>query len=389
MTDVILLGGGLANGLIALRLAAFRPDIRLTIIEPYARLGGNHTWSFFDSDLSADQHRWIAPLLCHHWPGYSVTFPNLKRRLACGYQSIASERLHQVVSGLPQIRAVFGRQVLRASTHQAEDSSGETWRGTCVIDGRGYQSSPTLNLRYQKFVGIEVETIDPHGVTEPILMDARVAQGGDYRFLYVLPLDGQTLLVEDTRYSDIPSLDFDRLKHAAQDYAIRREWKIRRIRRTERGILPVVLGGNIETLWQKYENGPAPVGSRGGFFHHTTGYSLADAVRVAEIVAETEPLTTQAVFSRLYTYARQIWTERAFYRVLNRMLFGACEPNARYQIMQKFYRLPQGVIERFYASRLTPMDKLRLVAGRSPVPIGSAVLSLVHHSQPRRRGAVS
>lgn len=389
MTDVILLGGGLANGLIALRLAARRPDVRVTIIEPYAQIGGNHTWSFFDSDLSADQHSWIAPLLCHRWPGYSVTFPNLHRRIACGYRSVTSEKLHQVISGLPQIRTMFGRQILRASADQAEDSSGGTWRGACLIDGRGYRPDVALSLGYQKFVGLEFETKDPHNLAEPILMDACVAQRGDYRFLYVLPLDGNTLLVEDTRYSDFPSVDFDGLKQAALDYARQQGWQVSRIRRTERGILPVVLGGDIRACWQAYEGGPAPVGLRGGFFHHTTGYSFADAVRVAEMVADTEPLTSEAVFERLHIYARQLWSERGFYRGLNRMLFGACKANARYKIMQRFYRLPQALIERFYASKLTPTDKLRLISGRPPVHIGSAVRSLIGYPQPKRREAVS
>ncbi|MGI4878583.1 MAG: lycopene cyclase family protein, partial [Janthinobacterium lividum] len=43
--DLILAGGGLANGLIALRLAAQRPGLRVAIVEASAGIGGNHTWS--------------------------------------------------------------------------------------------------------------------------------------------------------------------------------------------------------------------------------------------------------------------------------------------------------------------------------------------------------
>lgn len=389
MTSVILLGGGLANGLIALCLAERRPDVGVTIIESDDQLGGNHTWSFFDSDLSAGQHRWIEPLVCRHWPTYRVLFPELERQLACGYRSVTSARLHQIVAGLPQVRTVFGRQVLQASAHQAEASCGNVWRGPCLIDGRGFRSGAGLNLAYQKFAGIEVETRDAHGIAEPILMDARVAQGGDYRFLYVLPLDGTTLLVEDTRYSDALSLDIDAMTQAAQHYARQRGWEISRLRRTERGTLPVVIDGDIQTYWQAYEGHPVPVGLRGGFFHHTTGYSFADAVRVAEIIADTEPLTTETVFNRLCAYARRIWAERGFYRMLNRMLFGACEPDARYQIMQWFYRRPETVIERFYASRLTPMDKIRFFTSRPPVGLGPAIKSLARYSPPKSEEATS
>ena len=37
--DVVLVGGGLANGLIALRLRALRPELRVVIVERDARLG--------------------------------------------------------------------------------------------------------------------------------------------------------------------------------------------------------------------------------------------------------------------------------------------------------------------------------------------------------------
>ncbi len=72
--DLILVGGGLANGLIAWRLRQLRPEIDLLLIEAGAQAGGNHTWSFHQDDLTAEQ-QWIAPLVAHRWPGYEVRFP--------------------------------------------------------------------------------------------------------------------------------------------------------------------------------------------------------------------------------------------------------------------------------------------------------------------------
>ena len=50
--DLILVGGGLANTLIALRLSDALPEIKIMILEQGPALGGNHTWSFHGSDLS-------------------------------------------------------------------------------------------------------------------------------------------------------------------------------------------------------------------------------------------------------------------------------------------------------------------------------------------------
>ncbi|HBZ76229.1 MAG TPA: lycopene cyclase, partial [Leclercia adecarboxylata] len=77
--DIILVGGGLANGLIALRLRQQRPALRVLLLEADSQPGGNHTWSFHEGDITPDQHRWIAPLVAHRWQGYDVRFPRLNR----------------------------------------------------------------------------------------------------------------------------------------------------------------------------------------------------------------------------------------------------------------------------------------------------------------------
>jgi lycopene beta-cyclase len=50
-TSLLLAGGGLANGLIAYRLAQKRPEISVRLVEGGDRLGGRHTWSYFDTDV--------------------------------------------------------------------------------------------------------------------------------------------------------------------------------------------------------------------------------------------------------------------------------------------------------------------------------------------------
>ena len=59
--------------------------------------------------------------------------------------------------------------------------------------------------------------------------------------------------------------------------------------------------------------------------------------------------------------------------MINRMMFQAAAPDARYRVLERFYRLPQPLIERFYANRLTVADQLRILAGKPPVPIGRAL----------------
>src|SRR5690606_16517573 len=97
MFDLILAGGGLANGLLAYRLRQARPELRLLVIEHGPRLGGNDTWSFCGTDLAPSQQRWMAPFIEHRWPFYDVTFPDLARRIHTPYASFTSGRFHSVL----------------------------------------------------------------------------------------------------------------------------------------------------------------------------------------------------------------------------------------------------------------------------------------------------
>ena len=94
----MLVGGGLANGLIALRLKAMRPDLRVLMVERDKVVGGQHTWCHFASDVAPDVAATLEPLIVHRWSGYSVHFPAHRRDLTTDYLAITSERLHEAVT---------------------------------------------------------------------------------------------------------------------------------------------------------------------------------------------------------------------------------------------------------------------------------------------------
>ncbi|RAK52504.1 lycopene beta-cyclase CrtY [Phenylobacterium deserti] len=368
-TDVLLVGGGLANSLIALDFHLRRPDLRLTMLDESAE-PVEHTWSIFDSDL--EQEGELAALFDHRWRGYSVAFPALSRGLSTGYSSLTSTRLRQHIKQRLGDRLVC-RKVVRLCGSHAECEDGETFSAPLVIDGRGARPSRNLELGWQKFVGLEVELRRPHGLSEPIVMDATVRQEDGFRFLYVLPTGPSRLMIEDTRYSDGADLDRVRLEGEVLRYARGRGWSVAEVVRREQGVLPVVLGGDIEAFWNEPGREAVQVGMRGAFFHPTTGYSFPDALRTARLVVDHADEGGPALRERLRTHSIALWRERGFYRLLNRMLFQAAEPDQRYRVLERFYRLPQPLIERFYAGRSTLADKVRILSGKPPVPIFKAV----------------
>lgn len=372
--DLVLVGGGLANGLIALRLAQTRPELKVAIVEAGPAIGGNHTWSSFEADLSPAQRQWTAPLVVHRWDRYSVRFPKRARTLHTGYVSSTSDRLAQAVKkAVPADRIFLSTPAVSVSAHEVTLADQRRLTAKAVIDGRGQAPSPHMNLRWQKFTGLEVELAEDHGLDGPVIMDATVPQLDGYRFVYALPFGPRTLLVEDTYFSDGEDLAPDTVRQRALDYAAQQGWRVERIVREEVGILPMALSGDIDGLWRDTTPGVPIVGLRAGLFHPATGYSFPDAVRTADLVAALPRIDSDSVFAAIRQHSVRTWKSRGFYRYLNRLLFEAAEPGERYKVIERFYGLSGNLVRRFYAGQSTMADQLRTLVGKPPVPLGRAI----------------
>ncbi|MFO1014920.1 MAG: lycopene beta-cyclase CrtY [Caulobacteraceae bacterium] len=371
--DVVLVGGGLANGLIALRLASLRPELKVVMVERGATIGGEHTWSHFQTDVSPAIDRWLTPLIVHRWEGYDVRFPAHSRALGTQYRSVTSGRLHQLVSAALGDRAWLGVEVIEVAPSRVRLADGRVLEAPTVIDGRGARKSAALALGWQKFVGQEVVLAQPHGLIRPVIMDASVPQLDGYRFVYVLPFGANRLLIEDTRYSDAADLDRETIRADIAAYASAQGWTILTVEREEDGILPIALAGDIEAFWDEAKAGIPQSGLLAALFQPVTGYSLPDAARLADEIAALPSLTSDTVRATAEARSKAAWNDRGFYRLLNRMLFKACAPAQRYKVLERFYRLGQPLVERFYAAEANFGDKARILTGKPPVPIGAAL----------------
>lgn len=383
--DLVLAGGGLANGLLAWRLRSLRPALRILLLEGGEHIGGNHTWSFHDSDLSPEQRAWIAPLVTQRWPRYDVAFPELSRTLAGGYASIAAEDFARVIEPALGDALLTGARIDSLSPTSVRLSDGRLIQAHAVIDGRGMRPSRQLSLGYQTFLGQELRLAAPHGLAHPVIMDATVAQQGGYRFVYLLPFGPDRVLVEDTHYVDSAAWEPERLRANIAAYVEARGWRVAELLREEQGSLPIVLAGDFDAFWDELAGQPSS-GLRAGLFHPTTGYSLPHAVRLADRVAALPELGAAPLFAAIRAEARGEWQGQRFFRLLNRMLFLAGRPEQRWRVMQRFYRLPAPLIARFYAGRPRLADKARVLSGKPPVPVAQALAAAckIHPDQIRK-----
>ncbi|MEO6386844.1 MAG: lycopene beta-cyclase CrtY [Croceibacterium sp.] len=369
--DIAVVGGGLAGGLIALALAQRRPDLAVRVIEAGAAAGGNHRWSWFESDLSARGHALMDCFPMARWDhGYAVAFPRFERHLPTPYRSLASDDFAAGLARLlPTGTLVMGAAATRLGADAVTLESGETVTARAVIDCRGFAPTPHLAGGWQVFMGRHLRTAAPHGIDHPVIMDAGVEQVGGYRFVYLLPLGESELFVEDTYYQDTPTLDRAVLSERLDTYCAGRGWT-GEIVSSETGVLPVVTGGDFAAFQQAQRiDGVGMAGARGGFVHPLTSYTLPFAVETALAIAAEADLEGPAMAAMLEARARQHWAATRFYRRLGAMLFGAAQPDQRWRVFARFYRLDPHLIERFYSARSTAGDRARILCGRPPVPI--------------------
>jgi lycopene beta-cyclase len=392
--DVVIVGGGLAGGLIALALHRHAPGCRFMLVEAGRTLGGHHRWSWFETDIRPKARALMAGFDLNGWDeGYDITFPRLGRTLPTSYRSLASAEFHaQLIAELPAERVMLETKAASLDADGVTLADGTRIAARRVVDCRPFKTSQHLSGGWQVFLGQQFRCEQPHGLTRPVIMDASVDQiaphgnGAAYRFVYVLPLSPTDVFIEDTYYADQPRMDAEVLKGRVADYAHRKGWKGEVVDQ-EAGILPVISGGDFNAALAEVSTpGVAIAGARGGFSHPLTSYTLPfavdNALAIAKLIAARPDLTGAQLAAFCKRRAKRHWRATAYYRMLSRMLFEAAEPDKRVVVFEHFYALRGQLVERFYAGRSTWPDRLRILTGKPPVAIPRAIRAFFSSGKP-------
>jgi lycopene beta-cyclase len=377
--DYILAGGGLQAGLLVLAIRHYQANARILVAERDTSFGGNHTWSFHRRDISPAVQGWLSSLPTHSWNSYLVRFPGYERMVDLEYSSTTSQMLAGVVNQRlvddqgSGSRLLLDTEVSDISAGTITTGNGEQFRARCVIDCRGQrrhslgnEDAGTPVCGYQKIYGTEIELDDDWPYSVPMLMDACVDQGDGFHFVYVLPFTRRRVLVEDTWFSNSPSVDFEASAKHLRSYIEKNTKSKWNTIRFERGCLPMPLRGLApEPAPQLSSPTLLAGGYAGGWFHAATGYSFPLAAQFANSVATVAPEEAQQSIERLRQ--RNQFRFR-FARFLNRLLFRLVKPESRWQIFRRLYRsVPQDTLSRFYAHEFSVADAVRMIAGVPPI----------------------
>ncbi|MEJ6595862.1 lycopene beta-cyclase CrtY [Parasphingorhabdus sp.] len=378
--DLAIAGGGLAGGLVALALAKLRPGLDIILIEAEEHFGGNHIWSFFESDVEPE-HRWLVdPLISRQWDSYDVHFPKYSRSLSNGYCSIESKNLDRLLRKyLPPEALKTGQKAKRVEKGLVQLADGAEIAAQAVLDVRGSGDVSALDVGWQKFCGQMLKLKKPHGLERPVIMDATVEQIDGYRFIYCLPFSDTEIFVEDTYYADTSALDSATSHGRIAEYAAAQGWAIESVVSEEKGQLPVIYGGDFKSFWKANIGVDARAGARAALIQPITSYSLPMAVKTAIMIAEMPEISQQKLDKMLRNLAQKHWKNGKFYRMLCAFLFLGAEPDKRYKTLEHTYTKDEKLLARFYAGKSTRMDQANLLTGRPPIPISRAIPLLLKY----------
>ena len=378
----VVVGAGLSGLILAWRCLSSNPNVSVIIIDSNHIIGGDHTWSFNINDIESSLHEWIEPFIAHTWEKYDVKFKGYSRRLNIPYCTGNSNSLRACVEPFiksGRLKLILDTEVIKLTSFDVTILSGEKLTGDYIFDARGFTFDDNIKLGIQKFYGKTIETVKPHNLKYPIIMDATVAQNDGYRFIYCLPFSKNKILIEDTYYSDGLNFDQDKYNKRIDKYIEANDWTEHKVIRVEKGILPITLAVDsklIEKRSLKYKE-PIKIGMRGNFYHPVTGYSFPDSVRLASKISKT--INSSDKNKRLNLdleirkYKLLLYRRDRYFRLLNRLLFKASLPSKRHLVLQRFYTLSESLIKRFYEGNLHKKDMLRILIGKPPVPVLKAL----------------
>jgi lycopene beta-cyclase len=375
--DLLIVGGGLQGGLIALSALSHIPGMRVALIERNERPGGDHSWCLHAADVAEPARAWLDPLIVQRWPGYDVRFPTFQRTIDGPHAAISSqrlcERLVETIARAPGCQLLLGRAARHIGPHSVILEDGRSVDATLVVDARGpsLDAMTPVACGFQKYLGLELDFEGEHGLSRPLFMDGSIPQAGGLRFLHVLPADPTRLLVQEICFSRSPALERDALRLSVLEHAAR-FGRVTAIVREHSGALPMPW----KSAAPEPRRSPLVAGFRGGFFHPVTGALLPSAVRLAQHIG-TRP--AHAVFDRDFErLCRAHGAQFRFALRMNRLLFEGFAPHDMWRMAERFFRLPDGVVHRFFGMQMAPADRARLFAGRPPkgLRLGAALAAV-------------
>lgn len=370
--DIIICGGGAAGLLLAHGLLQdnYFDNFRILILEKKAKNKNDRTWCFWENGSGKWDH-----LLHKQWDNahfQSDTFESVFSLAPYRYKMLRGIDFYQSLFPLLEkannITLVYTEvtEIIPESTHCQVNTNQEQFTSSRVfssIPHRHYLKQQKYPVLQQHFVGWLVTT--QHPIFDPStvnFMDFALPQKNNTRFMYVLPFDHNTALVEYTLFS-ATLLDHKEYEQAIQDYLQAKGGGEYKIVEKEQGSIPMTAYDFNQHNQKCYMQ----IGTAGGWTKASTGFTFKKTER--KVHALLEFLKTNRPLNQFDKKTKYHFYDLLFLDVL-----------AKYngegsQLFTQMFRnnTPQRIFA-FLDEKSTALQELRIMLC---FPVGRFVLALV------------
>ena len=290
--DYIITGAGASGLMLAFRMAndSYFDDKSILIIDKQKKAANDRTWSFWEQGKG----EWDT-IVEQTWNKIFFGSTNHSETITISpytYKTIRSadfyKSLWSVIDTKPHIQFVedsvlsideIGNEVI-VKTSQNNYKGQQVFNS--VILNSSYKEQTKYPLIQQHFVGWLIKTEQPTFDDDvATFMDFTVPQNGNTRFMYVLPTDNKTALIEYTLFSK-DLLDHSEYENEIKAYLADKGITEYEIIEKEKGAIPM-------TSYNFYKHNSANVlhiGTAGGWTKASTGYTFRNTTKKSKSLVE-------------------------------------------------------------------------------------------------------
>lgn len=368
--DVIIAGAGLSGLSLAVGLldAGLPDDARILLLDPRRTLSGeDRTWCFFDlvphAFEAAITHRW------NHWRVRNGADEVVRSAPGITYCRIPGERFYELA--LERLAAAGRRVEIRLGVtvenlegrgdHVDVHTGAGVLRGRLAMDSRppsvtrASDAGDDVHL-LQHFRGRVLRSSEPvFEVDTATLMDFDVSQEHGIHFIYVLPFDAHTALVESTFFTErlLPDAVYT---SAIENWLARRRPGVAfQTLSHESGVIPMTT--------KPFDTWPSSrvvrIGTAGGHVKPSSGYAF---LAVQRFVRDFAPRVVSALRTGGSAEPPAVRNPRT--TALDAIFLSylrSCPERAPATFYRLFERVPPGVLARFLSDEGTLADDLTVM----------------------------
>lgn len=377
--DIIIAGGGMAGLSLAYYLSrSLLRNQSILLLDRERKEKNDRTWCYWERGEGPFEsivfRKWAA--VDFHGTSFSGSLDlgdyQYKMLRGIDFYQFMSEELRK----LPNLEVRFAEITHLEDTEQGGlvVAGGEPIMAPVVFDSthRIPQNAPRTHNLLQHFKGWVITTerdcFDP---SRPRVMDFRVEQQGDCRFLYVLPFNERQALVEYTIFNEclLAPEEYEASLKQYIDHFL--EAGAYQIDETEFGVIPMSDVPVAENPSQHIVR----IGTSGGYTKPSTGYTFQRTQRYLQELV-TAMSTTDQVPARKQRAGFPKWFKQALDSVLLNVLQKKRHP-ADDVFTKLFQRNPSERVFRFMDEDTSIIEDLKIVNSMPKGPFAMAVFDLV------------